>query len=282
MPIDFNQQIIDEFRANDGRVGGPFEDARLLLLTTTGARSGARHTTPVGYLPDGGRMLIIGSAGGSPRHPAWYHDLLADPVVTVETGAFTFRARAAVLEGAERDAIFARAVEADPGWAEYQAKTTRVIPVVALTPIDDEPGEDGPGGPASLGEMLRKVHESFRTELLIIRKEIAASGPVLGAQLRVNCLTMCQNLTVHHGHEDNGMFPALDRSNPELAPALARLREEHEVVARLLDDLKAVLAADAPEPAVLAGEVERLTTDLLAHLDYEEEQLLPILNKFTF
>ncbi|RBQ17916.1 nitroreductase family deazaflavin-dependent oxidoreductase [Spongiactinospora rosea] len=282
MPIDFNQQIIDEFRANGGRVGGPFEGARLLLLTTTGARSGARRTTPVGYLPDGDRMLIIGSAGGSPRHPAWYHNLVADPVVTVETGAFTFQARAAVLSGAERDAMFARAVEADPGWGEYQAKTTRVIPVVALTPIDDGPGEEGPGGPVSLGEMLRKVHDSFRTELVIIRKEIAASGPTLGAQLRVNCLTVCQSLSIHHGHEDNGMFPALDRSNPELAPALARLREEHEVIARLLDDLKAVLAADAPEPAVLAGEVERLTTELLAHLDYEEEQLIPALDAFTF
>ncbi|MFG1888915.1 nitroreductase family deazaflavin-dependent oxidoreductase [Micromonospora sp. NPDC049051] len=117
MPNDFNQQIIDEFRANSGRVGGPFAGARLILLTTTGARSGSPHTTPVGYLPDEERILVIASAGGSPKHPDWYHNLLADPHVTVEDGVFTYQARAVVLTGAERDEIFARAVEADPGWA---------------------------------------------------------------------------------------------------------------------------------------------------------------------
>ena len=132
LPNDFNQQIIDEFRANSGRVGGFFEGARLILLTTTGARSGTPHTTPVGYLPDGGRILVIASAGGAAKHPAWYHNLLADPTVTVEDGTVTYQACAEVLAGAERDTIFARAVEADPGWAAYQAKTTRVIPVMAL------------------------------------------------------------------------------------------------------------------------------------------------------
>ncbi|MEU4782588.1 nitroreductase family deazaflavin-dependent oxidoreductase [Micromonospora sp. NPDC023633] len=142
MPNDFNQQIIDEFRANSGRVGGPFEGARLILLTTTGARSGAPHTTPVGYLPDGEeRVLVIASAGGGPKHPDWYHNLLADPLATVEDGVFTYQARAVVLAGAERDEIFARAVAADPGWAAYQAKTTRVIPVVALHQVAGGPPE---------------------------------------------------------------------------------------------------------------------------------------------
>jgi deazaflavin-dependent oxidoreductase (nitroreductase family) len=81
MSIDFNQQIIDEFRANGGQVGGPFEGARLLLLTTIGARSGAPHTTPLGYLPDGERSLVIASAGGAPNHPAWFHNLVANPHV---------------------------------------------------------------------------------------------------------------------------------------------------------------------------------------------------------
>jgi deazaflavin-dependent oxidoreductase (nitroreductase family) len=133
MSIDFNQQIIEEFRANGGQVGGPFEGARLLLLTTIGARSGAPHTTPLGYLTDGGeRTLVIASAGGAPNHPDWFHNLVANPRVKVEAGVFTYDAQAVVLEGAERDRIFARAVDADPGWADYQARTKRVIPVVAL------------------------------------------------------------------------------------------------------------------------------------------------------
>jgi deazaflavin-dependent oxidoreductase (nitroreductase family) len=153
LPNDFNQQVIDEFRANHGRVGGYFEGARLLLLTTTGARTGGRHTTPVGYLPDGGdRVLVIASAAGAPRHPAWFHNLVANSQVTVESGAFTYEARAVVLTGEERDRAFARAVEADPGWAAYQEKTERVIPVVALHEI-------ARGGPpnvnaASMGEAL--------------------------------------------------------------------------------------------------------------------------------
>ncbi|WP_329110534.1 nitroreductase family deazaflavin-dependent oxidoreductase [Micromonospora sp. NBC_01699] len=133
MGNDFNQQVIDEFRANSGRVGGWFEGARLILLTTTGARSGAAHTTPLGYLPDGGdRILVIGSAGGAPTHPDWFRNLVADPRATVEDGVFVYDATAAVLTGAERDRVFARAVEADPGWGDYQARTSRVLPVVAL------------------------------------------------------------------------------------------------------------------------------------------------------
>ena len=134
--MDFNTRIIEEFRANGGRVGGPFEGGRLLLLTTTGARSGAPHTTPLGYLPDGEvRVLVIASAGGAPKHPAWFHNLVADPRVTVESGSFRYEADAVVLAGAERDAAFARAVEADPGWGEYEAGSGRTLPVVALVPV---------------------------------------------------------------------------------------------------------------------------------------------------
>lgn len=102
MQNDFNQQVIDEFRANDGKVGGWFGGARLLLLTTTGARSSKPHTTPVGYLPDGDQVLVIASAGGTPHHPAWYHNLIAHPEVTVEDGTFTYQATATALHGAER------------------------------------------------------------------------------------------------------------------------------------------------------------------------------------
>ncbi|NKZ09214.1 nitroreductase/quinone reductase family protein [Actinomadura latina] len=271
--MDFNRQVIEEFRANGGRVGGPFEGGRLLLLTTTGARSGARRTTPLGYLPDGdGRVLVIASAGGSPKNPAWFHNLVANPRVTVESGAFEYEADAVVLAGAERDAAFARAVGSDPGWGEYEAGSGRTLPVVALVPVVAGP----PGGPETPGAMLVAVHDAFRGELALIRKEVAASGAGLGAQLRVNCLTLCQGLGNHHMGEDQQLFPLLERHHPGLAPALARLRDEHETVKELLEELRRVL--DDGDPAALLGEVERLTAAVEAHLDREEERLVPLLD----
>lgn len=275
MPNDFNHQIITEFRANRGRVGGPFEGARLLLLTTTGARSGRPHTNPLGYLPDGGeRVLVIASAGGSPRHPAWYHNVLANPVVTVEDGTFTYRAEASVLAGAERDAAFARAVEADPGWGEYQRDNPRTLPVVALTAIPGPPDF----GTTSMGEALRLIHDAFRRELGLIRAEVARSGSGVGAQLRVNCLTLCNGLHGHHSHEDAGLFPAVDERRPDLADAMARLRAQHASMAALLADLRATLADPGLDAATLRKEVDRLTTEVETHLDYEEETLIPVLD----
>ncbi|MEV6998489.1 nitroreductase/quinone reductase family protein [Streptomyces sp. NPDC093982] len=277
MPNDFNQQVIDEFRANKGRVGGYFEGARLILLTTTGARTGRPHTTPVGYLPDGAdRVLVIASAGGAPSHPAWFHNLLANPQVTVESGAFTYEAQAVVLDGEARDEAFARAVEADPGWAEYQEKTRRVIPVVALYEI----AQDGPPNinASSMGEAIKVVHDAFRRELALIREEMAKGGATLGAQLRVNCLAFCAGLHNHHTGEDVALFPFLADRHPEFAPTLARLGEEHERIAALVEDLRHAVTADHPDPATARGEVERLTAELEAHLTYEEEQLLPILD----
>ncbi|WP_128379878.1 nitroreductase/quinone reductase family protein [Streptomyces cavernae] len=274
MPHDFNQHVIEEFRANNGRVGGYFEGARLLLLTTTGARSGKPHTTPVGYLADGGeRVLVIASAGGSPRHPAWFHNLLANPRVTVEDGVFTYEADAVVLEGDERDRLFARAVEADPGWAEYQAKTDRVIPVVALYEIRQGPPNVAASSP---GAALKVIHDGIRRELALIRKDITTAGAGLGAQLRVNCLTLCQGLHNHHTGEDMGIFPYLAGRHPELAPVMARLADEHQQVARLIEELRTVVADG--DPRRLLSEVERLTDRLEAHLAYEEAQLIPPLD----
>ncbi|MET8862935.1 nitroreductase/quinone reductase family protein [Nonomuraea sp. NPDC004580] len=273
MPENFNQQVIDEFRANRGQVGGPFEGGRLLLLTTIGAKSGAPHTTPLGYLPDQDRVLVIASAGGSPKHPAWYHNLRANPRVTVEDGIFTYAADAVVLEGEERDRAFARAVEMDPGWAAYEERSGRTLPVVALVQA-----EFGPPAGRRMGDALKDIHDVFRRELALIRREAAASGPRLAAQLRINCLTMCAGLHMHHSHEDNGLFPALERQYPELAPAMRRLRAEHEVVARLLEELKSLLSADDVAPADLIAGVDRLTKELETHLDYEEQQLVALLN----
>jgi deazaflavin-dependent oxidoreductase (nitroreductase family) len=129
---DFNSALIEEFRANEGKLGGPFEGAPVLLLTTTGARSGERRTTPVMYLPDGERTVIFASKGGAPRNPAWYHNLLANPGATIEVGPETVDVNALVTSGEERERLFRRQAERFPQFADYAQKTTREIPVVAL------------------------------------------------------------------------------------------------------------------------------------------------------
>ncbi|MFE4757723.1 nitroreductase/quinone reductase family protein [Streptomyces mirabilis] len=276
MPNPFNQKVIEEFRARHGKVGGYFEGARLLLLTTTGARTGTPHTTPVGYYPDDGdRVIVIASAGGAHRHPDWYRNLVAHPRVRVESGVFTYDAEAVVLEGAERDRLFARAVEADQGWAEYQAKTDRVIPVVALReiPRDGQPQVNA----GSTGEALRVIHDAFRRELALIREEFATSGSSLGAQLRVNCLSLCRGLHRHHTGEDLGLFRALADGHPGLTPVLDRLRVEHERIAVLIEELRRAVGERPADPTRVLPEVVRLTQELEAHLAYEEEQLIPAL-----
>ena len=130
---DYNRQLIEEFRANRNKAGGPFEGRALLLLTTTGAKSGKRHTTPMMYIPDGERLLVIASNAGALTHPDWYHNLVAHPDVTVEVGSETFEATAIVTQGAERDALWTRIVELYPFFAEHQAKISRQIPVIALS-----------------------------------------------------------------------------------------------------------------------------------------------------
>ena len=129
---DFNTRIIEEFRANAGRVGGPFEGGTLLLLHTDGAKSGEHHVTPVVYLEDGDRYVIFASKAGAPTNPDWFHNLVANPSVTAELGTDTFAATAEVLEGAERDRVYAAQAADYANFAEYQTLTDRVIPVVRL------------------------------------------------------------------------------------------------------------------------------------------------------
>jgi deazaflavin-dependent oxidoreductase (nitroreductase family) len=131
---DWNAQTIAEFRANHGRVGGQFEGAPLLLLHTTGARTGASRVNPMMYLPDGDRYLVFASKAGSDHNPDWYHNLLAHPDVRIEVGDEVLDVHATELTGAERDEKYARQAELYPGFADYEKKTRRVIPVIALTP----------------------------------------------------------------------------------------------------------------------------------------------------
>jgi deazaflavin-dependent oxidoreductase (nitroreductase family) len=130
---DFNTKVIEEFRANGGKVGGNFEGAPLVLMTTTGAKSGAQRTNPVVYFKDGDRVYVIASYAGADNHPAWYHNLKANPELTVEIGTDKYEAKATqVADEAERDRLYAQAVAQMPGFGDYEKKTTRRIPVVHL------------------------------------------------------------------------------------------------------------------------------------------------------
>jgi deazaflavin-dependent oxidoreductase (nitroreductase family) len=131
---DFNDRIIAEFRANGGKVGGPFEGAPVLLLHSTGARSGAERVHPLVYQADGDHLVVFGSKGGAPSHPDWYHNVVANPGVTVEVGERTVPMRARVAEGDEREHIWERQKQLMPGFADYEANTDRQIPVVVLEP----------------------------------------------------------------------------------------------------------------------------------------------------
>jgi deazaflavin-dependent oxidoreductase (nitroreductase family) len=128
----FNQYITDEFRANEGKVSGAFENSDLLLLTTTGAKSGQQRVSPLAFFRVVGKLIIIGSFAGAPNNPAWVHNLRADPRAHVELGTETFDVTARELPSAERDELFAQVAAASPGFAEYQAKTSRIIPLFEL------------------------------------------------------------------------------------------------------------------------------------------------------
>ena len=133
-PADFNTQIIEEFRANEGRVGGMFEGSTLLLLHHTGAKSGESRINPLGYLNDQGRYVVFASKAGAPTNPDWYHNLKAHPDVTIEVGADTIEAVASEATGEERDRLYRTQAERIPQFAEYEKGTDRVIPVIVLTP----------------------------------------------------------------------------------------------------------------------------------------------------
>jgi deazaflavin-dependent oxidoreductase (nitroreductase family) len=134
-PNNWNEKVIDEFRANAGKVGGPFEGKTLLLLHTVGAKSGQERINPTACVTVGDRLVIIASKGGAPTNPDWYYNILANPLVTVEVGVEKFQARAEVATEPERTRLFAKMVEMMPGFADYQQKTTRVIPVITLSRV---------------------------------------------------------------------------------------------------------------------------------------------------
>ena len=128
-----NRDVVEQFRANGGQIKeGMFKGSPIVLLTTKGAKTGAIHTTPLVHTRDGDRYVVIASKGGAPTNPEWYHNLVANPTVTVEVGPEKFEARATVAQGQERDRLFNAQAALMPGFATYQRNTTRRIPVVVL------------------------------------------------------------------------------------------------------------------------------------------------------
>jgi deazaflavin-dependent oxidoreductase (nitroreductase family) len=144
---DFNARNIEEFRANHGKLGGNFEGAPVLLLHSIGAKSGEERVNPMMYLADGDRYLVFASAAGADRNPAWYWNLTANPDVSIEVGDQHLDVHAVELRGAERDAKYAVQAERYPGFAEYERKTTRTIPVLALLPRGTAHERDGDSVP---------------------------------------------------------------------------------------------------------------------------------------
>ncbi|MFI2782449.1 nitroreductase/quinone reductase family protein [Streptomyces sp. ALB3] len=294
-PAAFNQQVIEEFRANGGTVGGMFAGAPLLLLTTTGARSGRTRTNPAVYAQDGDRLLVFASNAGGPRHPDWYRNLLADPRVTVEIGTGdggveTFAATAVPVDGEERDRLYQAQCARDPAFIAYQAGTTRVIPVISLNRLDLSDPERN----RALGAFLLRVHGELRKDLATLRQDVdeylagpraphgsTPAEPSMGRRLATHCLTFCDALHTHHMSED-GAFTAFEKQFPRLATPIARLREEHRAVADALAGIEALLGrlpgrADADEAEALRNGLARLASDLEAHFDREERDLLPAL-----
>lgn len=248
-------------------------NAQLLSLTTTGARSARPHTTTLAYAEDAGRLIVFASNAGRPQAPAWLHNLRANPAVTVEVGGSRYDAVATETTGAERDRLFADQAARDPAFAEYQRNTSRVIQVVALTPVR--------AGAATT--QLKEIHAGLRRQLTdtlaAVDTYLAGEGELPAAinDLQRHCLSFCGALHAHHTRED-GVFPRLAADFPELKPAFDRLTREHEAVALLNEKLTATLdrLTTAPTRAAaeqLRADLEQLAGDLEAHYAYEEAHL---------
>jgi deazaflavin-dependent oxidoreductase (nitroreductase family) len=280
--MDVNREVIEEFRANAGRVstayGGMFKDADLLLLTATGARSGKPHTTPAAYAEDAGRLIIFATNSGQPMAPAWLHNVRHNPAVVVEVGAVKYDAVATEMTGTERDRLYTDQAARVPAFAAYQENTSRVIQVVALTPARVG------AATAQLQEIHAGLRKLLNDTLTAVDAYVAGAAdvPEPVKTLQQHCLTFCGALQAHHSRED-GLFPTLATDFPELKPALDRLSREHGAVSALNEELTTTLKRLTTAPTrELAEEVRadltRLAADLEAHYSYEEAHLGPALD----
>lgn len=233
------------------------------MLTTTGARTGRKHRVPLGALDLDGRLVVVASAMGAPKHPAWYHNIRHNPLVLVETDSEEYEAMAALPP--DRDKLFAEVIEREPGFADYQARTTRILPVVELHRVDTA---------RRMGDWLVEMHDWLRGELKEVRAELDCGVP---RAVRLRCAGLCTALTRHHTGEARNIFPLLAERFPALAPTLAKLDEEHVVVARLQEEIER-LVEEETDPDRLRAEFDRLQSALDSHFAYEERTLVTALN----
>jgi deazaflavin-dependent oxidoreductase (nitroreductase family) len=234
------------------------------------------------------RLTVVGATSSRPAHPGWYRNLLASPQATIEIGtgdghARTLSVRAEVLHGTERDQLYQRQSAASPAFLDYQERTSRTIPVVALYPLDLSQDSERS---RLIGELLIAHHNSLRARLSDVRAQLTAApgggsldGPDLAAQLRQHCLSYCHSLELHHVRED-GAFTAIEQQFPRLAPAISRLRSEHRAIAEALAGLETLLAATGPgHTGGITAAFDKAVNGVEEHFAYEEEHLLPALRQ---
>ncbi|MER7011306.1 nitroreductase/quinone reductase family protein [Saccharopolyspora sp. NPDC000359] len=289
----FNREVVAEFREHGGKLSGWMAGWSVCVLTTTGARTGERRETPLGYFEIDGQPLVVASVMGGPKNPSWYYNIQKNPHVTVETGTESYEATAVVETGERRDELFAAVAAQNEGMRDYQEKTTRVIPVVTLHRITEESTQDE-DRVRGLGDFLVEAHNWLREELADLHRQldeiIADTGssaelqrakPNLAQQLREHCAEFCAAIKQHHTGEDRGAFPMLAQQHPELAPTLEELGREHEVVAHLQEEIRRLVDAYEPgatDPELLKNRLETLTRELEVHFTHEEETIVEALN----
>jgi deazaflavin-dependent oxidoreductase (nitroreductase family) len=280
-----NADVIEEFRANYGRVGGYFQDAALILLSTPGARSGQEHTTPLAAVHEPDRIVVFATNAGAARDPGWLYNIRSHPLVEVEVAAASggierFPAHAVELSPQESGRLLDEQARASAPFAFYRDHTARRISAVALRRTNPP---DDPQSRHRAGEYLLRVHAEIRRDMAALRADLVSSRrggkPVphtLAVELGRRCRTACNTLHGHHTGED-AAFDSFEQQLPHLRSVLDRLRAEHRSVAAALERIQTLLDEEATVPDALVEEYEQLLVDLEEHFDYEETALVPAL-----
>jgi deazaflavin-dependent oxidoreductase (nitroreductase family) len=284
---DFHRNVIEEFRAKNGAVGGMFEGSTLALLTTIGAKTGRSRTTPLAYMTIDKTQVVIASAMGSDKNPSWFYNILRHPVVTVEDGHKTFKAVATVPHGESRDRLFEEVIKQDSGFADYQKATSRIIPVVTLQPLPDLGWDRG------LGDFVMESHDWLNDRIEEFREivkgspspsNLATAFEPVDSLLTARCSDFCRALTEHHEGEDNGAFALVVDRFPGMNPTTKALKSDHFKISKLQLSLKSELEGfqnGVTDKETVMRLLDLLELDLKAHFLYEERTIVPVLNSIA-
>ena len=265
-----------------------FEGSTLALITTIGAKSKKRRTSPLAFMTIDDTPVVVASALGSDKNPGWYHNLIAHPVVTVEDGSDTYAAVAHVPTGNERDLIFDRVVALDSGFLEYQSSTSRTIPVVRLQRLPQGRWTRG------LGDFLKDGHDWLRNKLeeLVQQVEGESTTPAssqeavesIVSSLDRRCDEFCASLTEHHTGEDNGAFVMIAKEYPGMKNTVQSLAVQHLSIKGKLPRLRENLlnlAVDTSDRSARMLFFAQFREELEQHFLYEERTIVPVLNSLA-